>query len=97
MDSSVERKSRENKAELEGTVVFKSEKTLAVPGDYQVVFESCVLALKDARVRVKSANVQTGIVSGRNYKYRMDVSIQHEAGQCIVTATSEFSGVAITD
>lgn len=77
--------------------MFKSEQTLSVPGDNQVVFESCVLALQDAKFRVKSANAQTGIVSGRSYKYRMDVSIQPGAGQCIVTATSEFSGVAITD
>lgn len=77
--------------------MFKSEKTLSVPGDYQIVFESCVLALKDARVRVKSANAQTGIISGRTSQDRVDVLVQQGAGECVVTATSEFSGVYFTD
>ena len=83
--------------------MFKSEKTLSIPGDYPVVFESCVEALKDVKVRVKSANPATGVVSGRTYALgissmdRVDVLVQRGVGQCVVTMSSEFSSVAVTD
>lgn len=83
--------------------MFKSEKTMSVPGDYQVVFESCVQALKDVKVRVKSANSATGVVAGRTYALgissmdRVDVLVQRGMGQCVVTVSSEFSSVAVTD
>lgn len=84
--------------------MFKNEQSIAVPSDFPIVFECCVLALRDANVRVKSANSASGVVSGRTYSLgiysmdRIDVHVGRAgAGQCTVTATSESSGVAITD
>jgi hypothetical protein len=76
-----------------------SEKSMTVPGNYNVVFECCVLALEDTKVHIESANSSQGIVAGRTSGQRVEVRIEPSMNQCVVTAKSYYHAVvgSITD
>lgn len=86
-------------------LVMATAKTLSIPGEYDVVFEASVSAMKAIKVPVKSANKTTGVISGRRPSIslslaaviRMDVTVHPEPGHCIVTCASKLRTLQVTD